>query len=172
MDNILIDEETIQKRITELADELYETYGDEKVVFICTLKGAVFFTCDLLKKYKGRAFVDFLRVSSYDGDHSTGKVSLNLSVSEENVKGQNIIIVEDIVDTGRSIDFLYDYIGKMSPKTLTTCTLLYKEEKSTVKNKPDYVGFKIDDLFVIGYGLDYNQEYRNLPYIKVLKNSK
>lgn len=172
MDEILIDEETIQKRITELADELYETYGDEKVVFICTLKGAVFFTCDLLKKYKGRAFVDFLRVSSYDGDHSTGKVSLNLSVSEESIKGQNVIIMEDIVDTGRSIDFLYDYIGKMSPKTLTTCTLLYKEEKSTVKNKPDYVGFKIDDLFVIGYGLDYNQEYRNLPYIKVLKNSR
>ena len=169
MDNILIDEETIQKRITELADELYETYGDEKVVFICTLKGAVFFTCDLLKKYKGRAFVDFLRVSSYDGDHSTGKVSLNLSVSEDSIKDQNVIIMEDIVDTGRSIDFLYDYIGKMSPKTLTTCTLLYKEEKSTVKNKPDYVGFKIDDLFVIGYGLDYNQEYRNLPYIKVLK---
>ena len=169
MDNILIDEETIQKRITELANELYETYGDEKVVFICTLKGAVFFTCDLLKKYKGRAFVDFLRVSSYDGDHSTGKVSLNLSVSEDSIKDQNVIIMEDIVDTGRSIDFLYDYIGKMSPKTLTTCTLLYKEEKSTVKNKPDYVGFKIDDLFVIGYGLDYNQEYRNLPYIKVLK---
>ena len=169
MDNILIDEETIQKRITELADELYETYGDEKVVFICTLKGAVFFTCDLLKKYKGRAFVDFLRVSSYDGDHSTGKVSLNLSVSEDSIKDQNVIIMEDIVDTGRSIDFLYDYIGKMSPKTLTTCTLLYKEKKSTVKNKPDYVGFKIDDLFVIGYGLDYNQEYRNLPYIKVLK---
>lgn len=169
MDNILIDEETIQKRITELADELYETYGDEKVVFICTLKGAVFFTCDLLKKYKGRAFVDFLRVSSYDGDHSTGKVSLNLSVSEDSIKDQNVIIMEDIIDTGRSIDFLYDYIGKMSPKTLTTCTLLYKEEKSTVKNKPDYVGFKIDDLFVIGYGLDYNQEYRNLPYIKVLK---
>ena len=169
MDNILIDEETIQKRITELADELYETYGDEKVVFICTLKGAVFFTCDLLKKYKGRAFVDFLRVSSYDGDHSTGKVSLNLSVSEDSIKDQNVIIMEDIIDTGRSIDFLYDYIGKMSPKTLTTCTLLYKEKKSTVKNKPDYVGFKIDDLFVIGYGLDYNQEYRNLPYIKVLK---
>ena len=93
-------------------------------------------------------------------------------MSEDSIKDQNVIIMEDIVDTGRSIDFLYDYIGKMSPKTLTTCTLLYKEEKSTVKNKPDYVGFKIDDLFVIGYGLDYNQEYRNLPYIKVLKNSK
>lgn len=169
MDEILFDEATIQKRITELANELYETYGDEKVVFICTLKGAVFFTCDLLKKYKGRAYIDFLRVSSYDGDHSTGKVSLNLSVSEESIKGQNVIIMEDIIDTGKSIDFLYDYIGKMSPKTLTSCTLLYKEEKSTVKNKPDYVGFKIDDLFVIGYGLDYNQEYRNLPYIKALK---
>ncbi len=169
MDEILFDEATIQKRITELANELYETYGDEKVVFICTLKGAVFFTCDLLKKYKGRAYIDFLRVSSYDGDHSTGKVSLNLSVSEESIKGQNVIIMEDIIDTGKSIDFLYDYIGKMSPKTLASCTLLYKEEKSTVKNKPDYVGFKIDDLFVIGYGLDYNQEYRNLPYIKALK---
>lgn len=169
MDNILFDEETINKRVEELAEQLYKVYGDENVVFICTLKGAVFFTCDLLKKYKGNAMIDFLRVSSYDGDHSTGKISLNLSISEKNIKDQNVIIVEDIVDTGRSIDFLCDYIGKMKPKTLATCTLLYKEVKSTVKNKPDYVGFIIDDLFVIGYGLDYNQKYRNLPYIKVLK---
>ncbi len=169
MDNILFDEETINKRVEELAEQLYQVYGDENVVFICTLKGAVFFTCDLLKKYKGNAMIDFLRVSSYDGDHSTGKISLNLSISEKNIKDQNVIIVEDIVDTGRSIDFLCDYIGEMKPKTLATCTLLYKEAKSTVKNKPDYVGFIIDDLFVIGYGLDYNQKYRNLPYIKVLK---
>ena len=169
MDSILFDEETINKRVTELAEELYQVYGDENVVFVCTLKGAVFFTCDLLKKYKGNAMVDFLRVSSYDGDHSTGKVYLNLSISEKNIKDQNVIIVEDIVDTGKSIDFLYDYIGNMKPKSLAICTLLYKEEKSEAKNKPDYVGFKIDDLFVIGYGLDYNQKYRNLPYIKVLK---
>ncbi len=169
MEEVLISEEAINKRVEELANELYEVYKDEKVVFICTLKGAVFFTCDLLKKYKGRALIDFLRVSSYEGDHSTGEVALNLSISEKNIKGQNVIIVEDIIDTGKSIDFLYDYIGNMGPKTLASCTLLYKEEKSTAKNKPDYVGFKIDDLFVIGYGLDYNQEYRNLPYIKALK---
>ena len=169
MDSILFDEETINKRVEELAEELYQVYGDENVIFVCTLKGAVFFTCDLLKKYKGNAMIDFLRVSSYDGDHSTGKVSLNLSISEKNIKDQNVIIVEDIVDTGRSLDFLYDYINDMKPKSLATCTLLYKEAKSTVKHKPDYVGFIIDDLFVIGYGLDYNQKYRNLPYIKVLK---
>ena len=138
-------------------------------MFICTLKGAVFFTCDLLKKYKGNAVLEFLRVSSYNGETSTGNIELNLSISKENVENNNVIIIEDIVDTGRTLKFLKGYINDMNPKTLEICTLLDKPSRRVVEIETDYCGFEIDDLFVVGYGLDYNQEYRNLPYIGVMK---
>ena len=167
--NILFNEETINERVKELADKLYDIYGDSEVVFVCTLKGAVFFACDLLKNYKGDARMEFLRVSSYHGTESTGKIELNLSISHDNIQNKNVVIVEDIVDTGNTLSFLYNYIGKMKPKTLITCTLLDKKIKRVVDIDPDYAGFVIDDLFVIGYGLDYDGKYRNLPYIRVLK---
>ena len=165
----LFSEEEINKRVKELAKTLYEKYGDDKVVFICTLKGAVFFTCDLLKNYKGNAVLEFLRVSSYNGEKSTGNIELNLSISKENIENNNVIIVEDIVDTGRTLKFLKGYINDMNPKSLEICTLLNKPSRRVVEFEPDYCGFEIDNLFVIGYGLDYNQEYRNLPYIGVMK---
>ena len=165
----LFSEEEISKRVEELADTLYKKYGDEKLVFICTLKGAVFFTCDLLKKYKGNAVLEFLRVSSYNGETSTGNIELNLSISKENIENNNVIIIEDIVDTGRTLKFLKGYINDMNPKTLEICTLLDKPSRRVVEIETDYCGFEIDDLFVVGYGLDYNQEYRNLPYIGVMK---
>ena len=165
----LFSEEEINKRVKELAKTIYDKYGDEKVVFVCTLKGAVFFTCDLLKNYKGNAVLEFLRVSSYDGEKSTGNIELNLSISKENIENNNVIIVEDIVDTGRTLKFLKGYINDMNPKSLEICTLLDKPSRRVVEIKSDYCGFEIEDLFVIGYGLDYNQEYRNLPYIGVMK---
>ena len=165
----LFSEKEIDNRVKIIADALYEKYRDEKVVFICTLKGAVFFTCDLLKKYKGNAILEFLRVSSYNGEKSTGKIELNLSISKENIENNNVIIIEDIVDTGRTLKFLKNYINDMNPKSLEICTLLDKKSRRVVKIESDYCGFDIDDLFVIGYGLDYNQEYRNLPYIGVMK---
>ena len=171
MDNIevLYNEKVINERVKQLAGELYDIYGDSEVVFICTLKGAVFFACDLLKNYKGNARMEFLRVSSYKGMESTGKIELNLSISEENIKNKNVIIIEDIVDTGNTLSFLCDYINKMNPKSLITCTLLDKKIKRVVDIEPTYSGFVIDDLFVIGYGLDYDGKYRNLPYIGILK---
>lgn len=165
----LFSEEEINKRVKELAKTIYEKYGDEKVVFVCTLKGAVFFTCDLLKNYKGNAVLEFLRVSSYNGEKSTGNIELNLSISKENIENNNVIIIEDIVDTGRTLKFLKEYINDMNPKSLEICTLLDKPSRRVVEIKSDYCGFEIDNLFVIGYGLDYNQEYRNLPYIGVMK---
>lgn len=165
----LFSEEEINKRVKELAKTIYDKYGDEKVVFVCTLKGAVFFTCDLLKNYKGNAVLEFLRVSSYDGEKSTGNIELNLSISKENIENNNVIIIEDIVDTGRTLKFLKEYINDMNPKSLEICTLLDKPSRRVVEIKSDYCGFEIDNLFVIGYGLDYNQEYRNLPYIGVMK---
>ena len=165
----LFSEEDINKRVEELASALYKKYGNEKIVFICTLKGAVFFTCDLLKKYKGNAVLEFLRVSSYNGETSSGKIELNLSISKENIENNNVIIIEDIVDTGRTLKFLKEYINDMNPKSLEICTLLDKPSRRVVEIETDYCGFEIDDLFVVGYGLDYNQEYRNLPYIGVMK---
>ena len=165
----LYSEKEIDYRVKELSKELYSIYKKEEVVFICTLKGAVFFACDLLKKYKGEARIEFLRVSSYKGKTSTGKIELNLSISKENIEGKNVIIIEDIVDTGHTLKFLKGYISDMNPKTLKICTLLDKKSRREVDIDADYVGFEVEDLFVIGYGLDYDQKYRNLPYIGVIE---
>lgn len=166
---VLFDEKTINNRVIELAKEIKKEYNNEEVVFICTLKGAVFFACDLLKNYKGDARLEFLRVSSYHGKETTGKIELNLSINEDNIKDKNVVIIEDIVDTGYTLSFLKDYLNKMNPKSLKVCALLDKKIKRVVDIKPDYYGFDIGDEFVIGYGLDYNQKYRNLPYIGIIK---
>ena len=164
----LFSESEIKSRVKELSNELYSIYGDDKVVFICTLKGAVFFACDLLKKYKGDARLEFLRASSYKGKTSTGKIELNLSISKENIEGEHVIIIEDIVDTGNTLKFLKEYISDMNPKSVKIITLLDKKARREVEIEADYCGFEIDDLFVVGYGLDYDQKYRNLPYIGVI----
>lgn len=166
--DVLISEEQIKERVKELADALYEKYHDEELVFVCTLKGAVFFACDLMKNYKGEARIEFLRVSSYEGESSTGKINLKLPLKAENINGKNILIVEDIVDTGYTLSYIENYVKDMHPKKLETCTLLDKKARRKVEINPDYAGFVIDDLFVIGYGLDYDEKYRNLPYIGVV----
>ena len=165
----LISEKDITIKVKEIANTLYDKYKKEELVFICTLKGAVFFACDLLKKYKGDAKLEFIRVSSYTGKTSTGKIELNLSLSKDNIENKNIIIIEDIVDTGNTLKFLKGYINEMHPKSLEICSLLDKKERREVDIDADYVGFSIDDLFVVGYGLDYDQKYRNLPYIGVIE---
>jgi hypoxanthine phosphoribosyltransferase len=171
MDKIrkLISEKEVKERVNILAKELYSKYGNEELVFICTLKGAVFFACDLLKNYKGNARMEFLRASSYSGTESTGKIELNLSISKDNIENKDVIIIEDIVDTGRTLKFLKEYINDMNPSSLKICTLLNKPSRRVVEIDADYVGFEIEDLFVVGYGLDYNQQYRNLPYIGVME---
>ena len=165
----LYTQKEINNRIKVIANELYKEYKDEEVVFICTLKGAVFFTCDLLKKYKGNARIEFLRVSSYNGKNTTGKIELNLSISKDNIENKNVIIIEDIIDTGYTLKFLKGYINDMKQKSLKICTLLDKKARRKVKIEADYTGFEIDDLFVVGYGLDYKEQYRNLPYIGVIE---
>ena len=108
---ILFNEEKINERVGEIANILYEKYGDEEVVFVCTLKGAVFFACDLLKKYKGDARMEFLRVSSYEGESSTGKINLKLPLKAENINGKNVVVVEDIVDTGYTLQYIKNYVN-------------------------------------------------------------
>jgi len=163
--HVLIDEEKLQNRIKELAMEIKNYYRGEEVVFCCVLKGAAFFTIDLMKNYEGDCLLDFIRVSSYEGENSTGKISLKIPLKEENIKNKNIVIVEDIIDTGRTFDYLVNYIKEMNPKSIKTCVLLDKPSRRVIPFKTDYVGFEIEDYFVIGYGLDYDQKYRNLPYI-------
>ena len=166
--DVLYTEEEISKRVKELAEKLYETYKDEEVVFVCTLKGAVFFACDLLKNFGGDAKLEFLRVSSYEGESSTGKISLKMPLDAEKINGKNVVIVEDIVDTGYTLEYIRKYVNDMHPKSLIECTLLDKKGRRVVDIDPTYSGFVIDDLFVVGYGLDYDQKYRNLPYIGVV----
>lgn len=165
---VLFSEEDILKRVKELANTFYSKYQDEEVVFVCTLKGAVFFACDLMKNYQGDARMEFLRVSSYEGESSTGKINLKLPLNAKNIYGKHVILVEDIVDTGYTLDYITKYVRDMQPKSLITCTLLDKKARRVVDINPDYSGFVVDDLFVIGYGLDYDQKYRNLPYVGVV----
>lgn len=166
--NVLFTEEVIAKKVEELANTLYEKYGDEEVVFVCTLKGAVFFACDLLKRYKGDGRLEFLRVSSYEGESSTGKINLKLPLDAEKINGKHVVIVEDIVDTGYTLEYIRKYVSDMHPKSLIECTLLDKKARRAVTIEPTYSGFVIEDLFVVGYGLDYDQKYRNLPFIGVV----
>ena len=162
---VLISEEKLQARIKELAEEIKKDYNDSEVLFCSVLKGAIFFAVDLMKNYDGDALVDFVRVSSYDGENSTGKIILKIPLKEENIKDKNVVLIEDIVDTGRTFNYLVEYVKKMNTKSVKTCVMLDKPSRRVVPFKADYVGFEIEDLFVIGYGLDYDEKYRNLPYI-------
>ena len=167
---ILINEEELQKRIKEIALEIKNDFKGEEIVFCSVLKGAVFFTVDLMKNYDGDCSLECVRVSSYEGENSSGKVTLKIPLKKEDIEGKNIVIVEDIVDTGRTFKYLVEYIKDFNPKCVKTCTLLDKKARRVVSFDADYVGFSIDDLFVIGYGLDYDEKYRNLPYIAYVKN--
>lgn len=168
---VLYDHETIQKKVVELSNELYKYYGDEEVVFVCTLKGAVFFFSDLTMNYKGDSRIEFIRVSSYEGENSTGEISLKLPLKEESIKGKKVLIVEDIIDTGKTMTYLHKYIKNLGASDVKSIALLDKKSRRVEQIDADYVCFEIPDLFVIGYGLDYDQKYRNLPYIGVVENN-
>ena len=168
---VLISEEKLQARILELAKEIEKDYQGEEVVFCSVLKGAIFFTVDLMKKYNGDCSIDFVRVSSYEGENSTGNITLKIPLKKEHIENKNIILVEDIVDTGRTFSYLVEYIKDFNPKSVKTCVLLDKKARRVVDFNADYVGFSIDDLFVIGYGLDYDEKYRNFPFVGYVKNN-
>ncbi len=162
---VLIDEKRLDQRIAEIAKEIENDYQGEEVVFCSVLKGAIFFTVDLMKKYNGLCEIQFVRVSSYEGENSTGTVTLKIPLKKENIENKNIILIEDIVDTGRTFNYLVDYVKELNPKSIKTCVLLDKKARRVVDFEADYVAFDIDDLFVVGYGLDYDEKYRNIPYV-------
>ncbi len=171
MDNIkvLIDEEKLQARVTEIADSIQEEYGEKELILICILKGSIFFTVDLAKKIKGDVKLEFIRVSSYnDGTESSGEIKMKLDL-KDSIQGKDVIVVEDIIDTGRTLSYLIEYLKMKKPNSLKLCALLDKPERRVQKVNVDYIGFQIPDKFVVGYGLDMDEKYRNLPYIGYLE---
>lgn len=166
---ILISEEDVDRRIEELGRQISEDYAGKQVHLICILKGGVFFMCELAKRISIPVSLDFMSVGSYgDGTASSGIVKIAKDLDEA-LEGKEVIVVEDIIDSGRTLYYLLDVLKKRGPKSMKLCTLLDKPERRQKDVKVDYVGFEIPDEFVVGYGLDYCQKYRNLPYIGVLK---
>ena len=166
---VLINEKELDKRIEELALQIAKDYEGEEVIFCSVLKGAIFFTVDLMKHYKGDCEINFVRVSSYQGENSTGTITLKIPLKKEDIENKNIILVEDIVDTGRTFKYLVEYVKEFNPKSVKTCVLLDKKARRVVEFEPDYTAFTIDDLFVVGYGLDYDEKLRNLPFVGYVK---
>lgn len=162
---VLIDEKTLQEKISELAEEIMKDYEGKDITFICILKGSVLFTVDLAKKIKNNVRLEFIRVSSYgDSQVSSGKVTMKLDL-QDSIEGRDVIVIEDIIDTGRTLSYLRDYLKDKNPASLKICTLLDKKERREFDIEPDYTAFVIPDKFVVGYGLDDRENFRNLPYV-------
>ena len=166
---VLISEEDVDAKIAELGKQISSDYAGQQVHLLCILKGSVFFTCELAKRITVPVSMDFMSVSSYgDGTSSSGIVKIAKDL-DETIEGKNVIVIEDIIDSGRTLHYLLDVLQKRNPKSMKLCTLLDKPERRVKDVKVDYTGFTIPDEFVVGYGLDYAQKYRNLPYIGVVE---
>ena len=168
---VLITKTMLQRRIKELAKQIEKDYKGKNLTVICLLKGSVYFTADLTKNIRKDIIVECMRLSSYEGTNSTGVIKMKLDLDEP-VTNKNILIIEDIIDTGRTLSYLVDYLKGENPTSLKICTLLNKPDRRIININPDYVGFTIPNLFVIGYGMDYNEKYRNLPTISCFINSE
>ena len=166
---VLISEPELQKRIGEIADQITKDYNGQDVTFICILKGSIFFTVELAKRLPCDVNFEFIRVSSYRGENSTGKIELKVDLQGD-IKGKDVIVIEDIVDTGRTLSYLKEYLKTKEPKSIKICALLDKKERRVCELNADYVGFDIPDKFVVGYGLDVDEKYRNLPYVGYFEN--
>ena len=163
---VLVSEDEIQAKIRELAEKLNKKFNGEKVYVVCVLKGAVMFATDLVKRLEMPVSMEFIRLSSYGSATTSSGLVNAVDISLPNLNGQNVIIVEDIVDTGLTARFLLDFINSnFKTKSTTFCALLDKKMTRKVDIEPDYYCFDVDDKFIIGYGLDLDQQYRNLPYL-------
>ena len=166
--DILISEDEVEKRVRELAEKISADYEGREVCLVGILKGACFFMCDLAKRISVPVTIDFMQASSYGGaTESSGTVRIKKDV-DDSIENKDVIIVEDIVDSGRTLAFLGDFLRSKGASSIRYCTLLDKPERRVVSLHVDYVGFKIPNKFVVGYGMDYDQKYRNLPYIGIV----
>ena len=170
IDRVLITEEEIKAKVQELGKLLSEEYAGKDPIFVGVLKGVVVFYADMVRAITVPCQFDFMWISSYSGTNTTGQMVVKRDVSAD-IKGRHVVILEDIYDTGNSLDFTYKHLLSKEPASLKICTLLDKPErrKPGITLVPDYTGFTIPNEFVVGYGLDFNEHYRNLPFVGVLK---
>ena len=167
---VLLSEEEVNARINEVAAQINADYAGKPIHLICILKGGVFFTCELAKRLSMPVSLDFMSVSSYGGGTESSGVVKIVKDLDEPLDGKDVLIVEDIIDSGRTLSYLIEILEKRNPNGIKLCTLLDKPERRVKKQvKVDYTCFTIPDEFVVGYGLDYDQKYRNLPYIGLVE---
>ncbi len=171
MDNIrvLISEEDVDKKIREMAAKISKRYEGKTLHLICVLRGGAFFMCELAKRLTVPVTIDFMSVSSYgDGTESSGQIKIVKDL-DDSIEGKDVLVVEDIIDSGRTLSKLMELLDSRKPASLALCTLLDKPERRVVEVDVDYTGFQIPDLFVVGYGLDCAQKHRNYPYVGVVE---
>ena len=166
---VLLSEEEVDKRIQEIGEQISRDYAGKQVHLVCVLKGGAFFMCELAKRITVPVSLDFMSVSSYGGSTESSGVVKIVKDLDEPLKDKHVLVVEDIVDSGRTLSYLLEMLKDRHPASLHLCTLLDKPERRVKNVKVDYTCFDIPDEFVVGYGLDYDQRYRNLPYIGVVK---
>ncbi|MBE5866553.1 MAG: hypoxanthine phosphoribosyltransferase [Lachnospiraceae bacterium] len=166
---ILLTEEEVDARIKQIGEQISKDYQDREVHLVCVLKGGSFFMCELAKRITVPVSLDFMSVSSYGSDTKSSGVVKIVKDLDDSIKDKDVIVVEDIVDSGRTLSYLMEMLEGRDPATLRLCTLLDKPDRRVVDVNVDYTGFQIPDEFVVGYGLDYDQRYRNLPYIGVVE---
>lgn len=166
---VLLTEEEVNKRIQEIGDQISRDYAGKQVHLVCVLRGGAFFMCELAKRITVPVSLDFMSVSSYGGDTKSSGVVKIVKDLDDSLKDKDVLIVEDIVDSGRTLSYLMEMLRDRGPASMRLCTLLDKPERRVVDVKVDYTGFAIPDEFVVGYGLDYDQKYRNLPYIGIVE---
>lgn len=166
----LISEEEIDKRVRELGEQISKDYEGKELSIICILKGSTFFSCELAKRITVPVEMEYMRCSSYGNESTSSGVVKITQDLDEPIRGKNILVIEDIIDTGRTLSYLKKLLLDREPESLKLCTLLDKPDRRVVDDvEVDYRGFVIPDEFVVGYGLDYAQQYRNLPYIGIVK---
>jgi len=166
---VLLSEKEVDDRIQAIGDRISKDYAGKQVHLVCVLKGGSFFLCELAKRITVPVSLDFMSVSSYGGDTKSSGVVKIVKDLDDSIKDKDVLVVEDIVDSGRTLSYLLEMLQDREPRSLKLCTLLDKPERRVVDVNVDYTGFQIPDEFVVGYGLDYDQRYRNLPYIGVVE---
>lgn len=167
--NVLLTEEEVDRRIQEIGEQISKDYAGKQVHLVCVLKGGSFFMCELAKRITTPVSLDFMSVSSYGKDTKSSGVVKIVKDLDESIKDKDVLVVEDIVDSGRTLSYLMEMLRDRGPASLKLCTLLDKPDRRVIDVNVDYTGFQIPDEFVVGYGLDYDQMYRNLPYIGIVE---
>lgn len=170
IDRVLLSEEDLSSVVSRLAADISRDYKNKNLLLLGILKGSVLFMSDLMKRITVPAEIDFMKVSSYgNGTTTSGRINIILDLARDDLSKRDILIVEDIIDSGRTLSYLKDYLTIGGARSVSTCTLLDKPSRREVNFVPDYVGREIPDEFVVGYGLDYSEKYRTLPYVGILK---